>query len=84
MAQISSWQKQRTDAEEKFKEINEAYEVLSNDQKKTAYDQFGHAAFDQIPALQVVVLILNKTVLSILLTPNLAETLWCWFWFWRI
>jgi len=34
------------DAEEHFKEINEAYEVLSNDQKKTAYDQFGHAAFD--------------------------------------
>ncbi|MBP9817726.1 DnaJ domain-containing protein [Candidatus Shapirobacteria bacterium] len=34
------------DAEEKFKEINEAYEVLSNGQKKTAYDQFGHAAFD--------------------------------------
>jgi len=26
--------------------INEAYEVLSNDQKKGAYDQFGHAAFD--------------------------------------
>jgi DnaJ-class molecular chaperone len=35
-----------SDAEEKFKEINEAYEVLSNDQKKSAYDQFGHAAFD--------------------------------------
>lgn len=35
-----------SDAEEKFKEINEAYEVLSNDQKKTAYDQYGHAAFD--------------------------------------
>jgi len=35
-----------TDAEEKFKEINEAYEVLSNDQKKSAYDQYGHAAFD--------------------------------------
>jgi DnaJ-class molecular chaperone len=34
------------DAEEKFKEINEAYEVLSNDQKKGAYDQYGHAAFD--------------------------------------
>ena len=34
------------DAEEKFKEINEAYEVLSNDQKKSGYDQFGHAAFD--------------------------------------
>lgn len=34
------------EAEEKFKEINEAYEVLSNTDKKSAYDQFGHAAFD--------------------------------------
>jgi len=34
------------DSEEKFKEINEAYEVLSNDKKKEAYDQYGHAAFD--------------------------------------
>jgi len=34
------------DAEDKFKEINEAYEVLSNDDKKSAYDQFGHAAFE--------------------------------------
>lgn len=34
-----------TDAHEKFKEINEAYEVLSNPEKKAKFDQFGHAAF---------------------------------------
>ena len=35
------------DAEQRFKEINQAYQVLSDPQKKAAYDQFGHAAFNQ-------------------------------------
>lgn len=34
------------EAEAKFKEANEAYEILSDDQKKARYDQFGHAGVD--------------------------------------
>ncbi|HYG73577.1 MAG TPA: molecular chaperone DnaJ [Planctomycetota bacterium] len=34
----------KEEAEEKFKEIAEAYSVLSDEQKRSAYDQFGHAA----------------------------------------
>lgn len=33
--------------EETFKQIKEAYEILVNDQKRAAYDQYGHAAFEQ-------------------------------------
>ena len=37
--------KDKAEAEKKFKQINEAYQVLGDKQKRAQYDQFGHAAF---------------------------------------
>ncbi|MFC0119545.1 molecular chaperone DnaJ [Pseudoalteromonas xiamenensis] len=36
-----------TELEAKFKEVKEAYEVLTDDKKRQMYDQYGHAAFEQ-------------------------------------
>lgn len=37
----------RKNSEKKFKEVKEAYEILSDHKKRTAYDQYGHSAFEQ-------------------------------------
>jgi molecular chaperone DnaJ len=34
------------EAEKKFKEISEAYDILKDDQKRAAYDRYGHSAFE--------------------------------------
>lgn len=38
--------KDNPESEARFKEVNEAYDCLKDDQKKAAYDRFGHAAFE--------------------------------------
>ena len=55
--------KDNPDAEEKFKKISEAYDVLSNESKKQQYDQFGHDAFTQKRMLKKIPSTLSKKTL---------------------
>lgn len=47
LAKVYHPDNKETGNEAKFKEIQEAYDILYDDQKRSAYDQFGHAAFEQ-------------------------------------
>ncbi len=47
LAKVYHPDNKQTGDEAKFKEIQEAYDILYDDQKRSTYDQFGHAAFDK-------------------------------------
>ena len=70
------------EAENKFKEAKEAYEVLNDEQKRAAYDRFGHAGVDPGAHRGQLAACLHdrdERPIAVLLVP----VLW-WRWSWRL
>ena len=66
-------------AEDKFKEASEAYSVLSDEDKRARYDQFGHAAFEGGNFLNLEIFLVVAAVVS----SPLPLHFWRWFWWIR-
>jgi len=58
-------------AENKFKEAGEAYHVLSDKERRTSYDQFGHAAFEGAGSRVVLEILIFQTFFQIFLVQIL-------------